>query len=232
MGLPRLSGAKLIAVYGLPLLAYVLWDQAPEGWLTRETSYALRLVATAAAMAWAWRWVVPLRGPRSRSASVVSGVIAGAVGTVLWIAALTPFVDPAGAEAWPPTAFALRLAGASLLVPLFEELLMRGYVFRAALLWDAARRSGDPEPLGQIFDARAIASVQPGQWSVAAVALSTVFFALGHTPSEWPAAVLYGLLMSGLWIARKDLLSCVVAHGVTNACLAVYVATSGRWELW
>ena len=38
--------------------------------------------------------------------------------------------------------------------------------------------------------------------------------------------------MAALWIARKDLLSCVVAHAVANLALALWVWTSGRFELW
>ena len=64
------------------------------------------------------------------------------------------------------------------------------------------------------------------------MAASSVLFALGHAPHEWVAAVAYGLLMAGLWILRKDLLSCVVAHAVTNLALGVYVQYTGRWELW
>ena len=46
------------------------------------------------------------------------------------------------------------------------------------------------------------------------------------------ASIAYGLLMVGLWIARKDLLTCVVAHGVTNVSLALYVHATGAWNAW
>jgi hypothetical protein len=42
----------------------------------------------------------------------------------------------------------------------------------------------------------------------------------------------YGFLMAGLWIGRKDLLSCVGAHATTNATLAAYVRLTGHWTLW
>ena len=38
--------------------------------------------------------------------------------------------------------------------------------------------------------------------------------------------------MAGLWIVRRDLLSCIVAHGVTNVVLACYVRATGAWALW
>ncbi|NTU60611.1 MAG: CPBP family intramembrane metalloprotease, partial [Deltaproteobacteria bacterium] len=31
---------------------------------------------------------------------------------------------------------------------------------------------------------------------------------------------------------RKDLLSCVVAHGVANVSLALFVRQTGWWGLW
>ena len=42
----------------------------------------------------------------------------------------------------------------------------------------------------------------------------------------------YGLLMCGLWVWRKDLLSCVVAHAVTNVTLAAVVWHQELWQLW
>jgi hypothetical protein len=57
-------------------------------------------------------------------------------------------------------------------------------------------------------------------------------FAGGHAPVEWLAAFAYGLLMCGLWIVRGDLVSCVCAHAVTNAALAVYVFETRRWAVW
>lgn len=62
--------------------------------------------------------------------------------------------------------------------------------------------------------------------------ISTVVFTLGHEVSQWPAAIAYGLLMAALWINRKDLLSCVIAHGVTNIALALYIWNTRQWGLW
>jgi hypothetical protein len=35
-----------------------------------------------------------------------------------------------------------------------------------------------------------------------------------------------------LWIARGDLVSCLGAHAVTNAALAVWVRATGTWAAW
>jgi len=84
----------------------------------------------------------------------------------------------------------------------------------------------------KVLDEDSISNVRPGAWSVGAVLISSLVFALGHTIPEWPAAVAYGILMSILWIIRKDLLSCIIAHGTTNLTLALYVYFTGHWELW
>ena len=72
----------------------------------------------------------------------------------------------------------------------------------------------------------------PGAWNMAAISISTIAFAAGHMLAEWPAAIVYSILISILWIIRKDLLSCMVAHGTTNLTLALYVYYTGQWGFW
>jgi hypothetical protein len=64
------------------------------------------------------------------------------------------------------------------------------------------------------------------------VGISTAAFALGHQVYEWPAAIAYGLLMSVLYIIRKDLAACVAAHAATNFSLALFVCLTGQWQYW
>ena len=109
---------------------------------------------------------------------------------------------------------------------------MRGYLFGLVLLFERARRAGSTAPLADALDRGSLASIAPGEWSALAIAVSSAAFALGHAPHEWLAACAYGALMCGLWIARGDLVSCVSAHAVTNAALAVHVRATGSWVLW
>ena len=119
-----------------------------------------------------------------------------------------------------------------MLVPVFEEMLMRGYILRVAFQWDEARKQRLKDPLSVAFNERSVNEVQPGDWSWAAILISTVAFALGHQVREWPAAMLYGLFMAFLWVFRKDLLTSIVAHATTNITLALYVFTTGKWYYW
>jgi hypothetical protein len=218
--------------YAAPYFAYVLIATVAERFVPMEVNYLLRIVIVSATLLWARQWFFSFRGPRSPVASTFAGILAGVAGLILWIALLTPFVSDAAAKPWSQSAFILRLLAAGFLVPLFEEVLMRGYVFRLALQWDEARKSKANDALSIALDERSVNDVRPGAWSWVAVAVSTLVFTLGHTTPEWPASIAYGLLMAGLYILRKDLLSCIVAHGVTNIGLAIYVYQTGKWQLW
>jgi uncharacterized protein len=227
-----LSNQLLLLPFALPYLAYVGIASLPSEVLSREASYGLRLVVVGTLMIWAWRWYPSLRGRGRVLVSIAWGLAAGVCGTVLWVGLLSPFVSHSPGEPWTLTAIALRLVAAGCLVPVFEELMMRCFVFRLALQWDQQRLHGSPAPLETALAECSLHEVQPGEWSWAAVFISSLAFAAGHAIVEWPAAVAYGLLMCGLWVARKDLVSCVAAHAATNITLAGYVMVSGNWQYW
>ena len=109
---------------------------------------------------------------------------------------------------------------------------MRGYVLGLAVQWDRARRAREEAPFEHAFDKSSIASLSGGAWTPIALGVSALLFALGHSQAEWLAALAYGVLMCGLWIVRKDLVSCMTAHAVTNVALALYIRQSGHWALW
>jgi membrane protease YdiL (CAAX protease family) len=222
------SNRALLLPYAVPYAVYVLLGSAP---LPPEQTYVARVVLTGAALAWAWSRYASFRGPRPVSGSVTLGILAGVLGTALWVGLVLPFA-PEPAPAPPGAAIALRIGAATLLVPIFEELLLRGYVLRLVVQWDHARTAGAADPLGDALDRSSVNEVAPGAWTFAAVAISTALFALGHRPFEWVAAVAYGLGMALLWVRRGDLLVCVVAHAVTNLTLGLYVAASGSWRIW
>lgn len=225
-GPPR--NQDLLLPYALPYLLYLGLAALP---LTREASYGLRIAVCAAALAFFWRRYLPLLGPCSPAGSVAAGLLAGLLGMGVWVALLLPFA-PEAADAWEPPSFALRLLASAAVVPLLEELLMRGYLLRLLVQWDEGRRAGEPAPLARALSEHSVAEITPGAWTLLAVAGSTLVFTAGHAPAEWLAAAGYGVLMAALWIVRKDLLSCVVAHGATNVALALTVWSTGRWELW
>jgi membrane protease YdiL (CAAX protease family) len=225
------KNGDLVLPYFLPYGVFVVIELLPAGLLTQEWRYFIQIILTAIALFWQWKHFIPLRGPKAPSVSILVGILAGILGAILWALLLRPFVDPAG-KPYSSCAFALRMAAAGLLVPIFEELLTRGFLLRAAVQWDNLRKKGVDDALGKVLNSCSIAEVQPGQITTLAIIISTVGFAAGHTMAEWPAAIVYGLLMVALWVTRKDLLSCIIAHGTTNIALGLFAKATGQWGLW
>ena len=222
----------LLIPYAAPYFAYVALSSVLHAKLPKEIIYIMKLVIVPGLLIWAWKWYVPLTGPKNKWISCLWGIVFGIIGLMVWCGLYAPFTNPGDGEPWPDLAFALRLLTAGFVVPVFEELFMRGFVFRVALQWDLLRRQKTPKAFSAALDEASIFDVAPGQWTIYAIVISTIIFAAGHVVAEWPAAIAYGVLMALLWILRKDLISCIVAHGVTNIGLAFYVYYFGRWELW
>jgi CAAX prenyl protease-like protein len=115
--------------------------------------------------------------------------------------------DPLAAWAF----VAVRLAGMVLLVPVVEELFERGFVAR----W----------LLGPDWQVRPM-----GQFTPATFAIVTLLCTLAHP--EWLAAAVYFALLNAYLYWKKDLWGCVVAHGVSNLVLGIYILAAKDWRLW
>ncbi len=228
----KLTNRDLLLPYFVPYLAYVAIVSLGQDILSDQIIYILEIFIVPSLLYWAWKWYVPLTGPKNIMGSIFWGIIFGLAGLVIWCLLLVPFIDMAG-EPWKFSDHVLRVFAAALIVPVFEELFIRGFVLRAALQWDLNQKNKQVEhPLSQTLDQNNINDVRPGAWSIVAVVVSSIAFSVGHMPYEWLAAFVYSLLISALWIVRKDLLSCIVAHGVTNLTLGIYVYYSGNWGFW
>jgi len=127
-------------------------------------------------------------------------------------AALNPF-ELLGDQPPIMVAFlAVRFAGLVLVVPLIEEMFLRGFVMRFVESVDWHRL-----PLGEI--------------GAAGIATGTIYGMLTH-PAELFAAAVWFSLITGLMLKTRNIWDCVAAHAVTNLTLGVYILYSGRWELW
>jgi CAAX prenyl protease-like protein len=168
------------------------------------------------------------------SASWLS-VLVGVVGVVLWIgvcelqleknffeavgltslASTRPAFNPFEMlpEAGLRTLFlGLRFTLLALIVPIVEELFLRGWLVR----WVQ-----DPE-----FE-----SVSLKQLSWTALLTPSVYGVLTH-PSEAIAAFLWFGLVTLLMRRTGSLWDCVIAHAVTNLLLGIYVVQFEAWHLW
>ncbi len=217
--------------YVVPFALYLLGVSA-AAWLPGmyPVAYAAVVVLVGAATA------MLLRGRRIIVPHwhVGAAVAVGIVGIVLWIglselrledriATLLPgwlrphprvAYDPFQQlrQPWAVWAFiAVRLTGLVILVPLVEEIFWRGFLLRwlTAAEWE---------------------KVPLGRFSGMSFLLVTLLFTLAHP--EWLAAAVYCALLNAFIYWKQDLWSCVVAHGVSNLLLGLYVLTTAHWWLW
>jgi CAAX prenyl protease-like protein len=152
------------------------------------------------------------------------GVVAGILVLVVWVAPeklFAPFMitQPTGFD---PNAFgltdelrwgvvAMRLLGASIVVPVMEELFWRSFLMRLLVSSDFRR-------------------VGVGTFRILSFAVVACLFGLEH--HRWIVGIAAGLIYGGLLVWRRDLFTCVLAHGVTNLGLGIYVLQTRQWTFW
>jgi uncharacterized protein len=221
--------SRAARVRALPFLAFLLLlalrgAMPPEGaWgIDPRWIYGLTvLVVGGMLIAW-WREYGELSRmnlPDSRQLLWALGV--GLAVFVLWIHLDAPWMTLGEAAAsfrpltasgdidWPLVV--VRWLGATLLVPVMEELFWRSFLMR----W--IQRPG-------------FVTVDPTQVGLRAVLISTFLFVLVHP--LWLAAALAGLAYAWLYIHTGKLWTSVIAHAVTNGALGIWVVYSGQWQFW
>jgi exosortase E/protease (VPEID-CTERM system) len=204
------------AAYLVPLLAIIaagIFSHALSGKF--ETLYPLRLIACLAmlwryrrrlrALKWQWSWRAP---------------VAGLAVFLLWIFSAHFLVRASGLPdplaAFSPIARGLwitsHVLASVLTVPLAEELAYRGYLMRRL-------RSAE-------FESAPYAAVG---WLPLLV--SAIVFGLAHG-AMWLPGIAAGLVYGLLLMRKGSLGEPVVAHGITNALIAIAVVSFGQWQLW
>ncbi len=111
-----------------------------------------------------------------------------------------------------PIALALRAARAVILVPIVEELFWRAWLPRWMMRPD-------------------FRSVPMGAYTSATFWITALLFASEHG-RYWDVGLVAGLIYNGWMWRTKRLGDCILAHAVTNACLAAYVVAAGQWQYW
>jgi CAAX prenyl protease-like protein len=111
-----------------------------------------------------------------------------------------------------PLVLTLRIARAALLVPILEELFWRGW-------------------LPRFLDARDFRTLPLGHFTTMSFAATAVLFAAEHGPF-WEVGLLAGVAYN-LWMRHtRSLGDLIVAHGLTNLLLGIFVLLTERWEFW
>ena len=185
--------------------------------------YAGRLVATAVALAWVWRpirdwvgrttwWPIPL-GLLLVIPWIVLAALqreSGFVPTAMERSAFDPFTHFASpTAAW--AFLAVRFLGLVVLVPIVEELFLRGFLMRYAIderFWTV--------PFGKLTLASTAACLG---------------YAVATHPAEAAAAVAWFAVVSGVAAATRRPIDAILAHAATNLALGIYVVATKSWWL-
>jgi uncharacterized protein len=205
------------------------WKQGPEHWI-----YPVQTVCCLALLAFWWRHYDfrPLSGK-----AIWTGVWVGVLGLLLWVlpaemyrrygweirwlgmtSRTEPGFDPTLLAAYPSgywLSLIMRFVRMTLAVPLLEELVMRGFLWRYL-----SNPEGD------------FTQIPFGKWHRVGVVGSILAFTVGHQVPDLLGCVIYGILISYVALRTKSLGACVVCHGVTNFLLGIYVLQTQQWGFW
>jgi CAAX prenyl protease-like protein len=148
-------------------------------------------------------------------------VVVGFAVFILWVAleGLYPLLgtsrafDPFGhlSAGWPYVWIAIRILGTTVVVAVIEEYFWRGFLLRWIINADFQK-------------------VAIGTFSWPSFLLTTALFASEH--NRWLVGLLAGAAYNLLLYRTRSLYACIIAHGVTNLVLGIYVLTTGQWGFW
>lgn len=107
--------------------------------------------------------------------------------------------------------FSIHMIGTSFVIAIIEEFFYRSFVYR----WMQSH------PF-QIVDLNKI------HWPL--LITVSLFFSISHV--EWGVAIICGIIFGLLYIKTKNIWSSVIAHGITNFLLGIYVVRFDAYHFW
>jgi hypothetical protein len=203
-------------------MAFLAVEQGARAWggdFDVRWLYPAKVVLVALAL-WYFRGEYRELSARPATKPLLVSLLLGGLVFVLWInldqgwlnlggaAGFDPRTS-AGALNWPLVFF--RLAGASLVVPLMEELFWRSFLLR----W---------------IERQDFLSVAAGEIGLRAILISSLLFGVEHT--LWFAGILAGLAYAWLYRTFNTLWAPIAAHATTNLMLGIWVLYAGAWQFW
>ena len=108
-------------------------------------------------------------------------------------------------------AIAFRMLGASLIVPLMEELFWRSFALRFAIRSD-------------------FKSIPLGQFSWFSFIFVSLLFGFEH--HRWLVGIVAGIVYAGVLYRSKNLFDPILSHAITNFLLGLYVISTHQWSFW
>lgn len=184
--------------------------------------YPARIVVVALLMAFFWKQFDEIRcrdllNVRNTILSITVGIVV----FVLWINMPWTLVTSGSPVGYNPTAvsenfthFSLigfRLLGATVVVPIMEELFWRSFVMRYII---------NPE----------FSDVPVGRFTWPSFLIGSILFGLEH--HLLLAGIMAGVAYNLLLYRIKSIACCILAHGITNILLGAYILQTHNWNLW
>lgn len=182
--------------------------------------YPCKVACVALLLVYFWRRYGELATFGLRLHEVLWSVVAGMGVFLLWISldhgwmsfGRSAGYDPSNLSGDIDWSLALpRLLGATVVVPVMEELFWRSLVLR----WIA-----HPEFM----------DVPPARVGLRALLICSALFGAGHT--LWLAGIVAGLAYGVLYMKSTNLWAPVLAHATTNGLLGLWVLHTGQWSFW
>jgi CAAX prenyl protease-like protein len=157
----------------------------------------------------------------AKNGRTLFAIITGIIVFILWINMDWPLATIGSSKGFDPTIVSenftryiiigFRIVGASLIVPIMEELFWRSWLLRYIISPDYR-------------------SVEIGRFTLSSFLIGTVMFGMEH--NLWLAGIMAGAIYSLLLYRTKSLAQCILAHGITNMLLGIYVLNTGKWHFW
>jgi len=221
---PGFKKALPFAVYMFFILVSdLLKPLVPAGMIADNFTaiiYPIKILSVTGVLIYYWRSYDELRTESLTALNIFGAIITGILVFVLWINMDWKFAAMGTQEAYDPHALseksyyaflAVRLAGAALIVPVFEEIFWRSFVLRYIIDQD-------------------FTNIKIGTFTWMSFILSSLLFGSEH--NLWLAGIMAGVLYNLLLYRSKSIYACIIAHGVTNLLLGIYVIKTGNWQFW
>jgi uncharacterized protein len=207
--------------YMLPMGIFLALTYVGATWpATYEASYVVKTIFTAIVLGLCWKQYTPIIWKHLPLAAAV-----GVVALIVWIGveklvpnyprlshdAFNPQKEIAN-PAWRWSFIVFRWAGATLVVPVMEELFWRDFLWRSII-------APNDFKLARI-----------GEWDWKAFLIVALVCAGVHP--QWLTAIIWSLGIGLFLVYTRSLGACIVCHAVTNFLLGAYVLYTHDWIFW
>jgi len=200
-----------------PFLLFILFIYiGPLLNISKALLYPLQTIIIAGILVFHWK----IYKEEIRFALDWLAVLAGAAVFFIWILAEGLYPQLSASE-FNPNEFAtgyavfvliaFRLLGATLVVPLAEEIFWRSFALRFLIRSD-------------------FKAVPLGRFSWFSFVLVSIAFGFEH--HRWLPGIVAGVVYAAVLYRTKNLFSPILAHAVTNLMLGVYVIATQQWTFW